>query len=99
MPESVLTHTVPAVLAGGGELGFVLADEELDLLEPLDEFEAAGVLEGVGVAVGVGFDAGAGFKLAVGVDAGVAADSVESLFFERLFFLVVPESADEVSAA
>jgi hypothetical protein len=80
-------------------LGFVLADGALDLLEPLDEFAVAGVLGGVGVAVGVGFDAGAGFELAVGVDAGLAADPVESLFFERLFFLVVPESADELSAA
>jgi hypothetical protein len=95
MPESVLTQTMPAEFAGGGALEFVLAAEELDFAELPDELEGAGVLAGVGIAVGVGFDGGVALALAAGAE----AESLESLFFERLFFLVAPESADEWSAA
>ena len=94
----MLTHTVPAVFAGGGGFEAVLVDAELDLVGALDELELDGA--GVGVAVGVGLEVVAALELAAGVeDAGVEADSAESLFFVRLFFLVAPESDAEVSAA
>jgi hypothetical protein len=109
MPESVLTQTVPAVLAGGGGFEGLLVVEVdavlLDALEVLDELDGAAELAGADAAVGVGLGAGAEFEFAAGVedagdeDAGVEADSLESLFLERLFFLVAPESAAELSAA
>ena len=109
MPESVLTQTVPAVLAGGGGFEGLLVVEAgvvlLDALEVLDELDGAGELAGAGAAVGVGLGAGAEFALAAEVegagdeDEGVEADSLASLFFERLLFLVAPESVAELSAA
>ena len=98
----MLTQTVPAVLAGGGfeALLVVEVDEVLLALEVLDELDGAGELAGAGAAVGAALGGGAEFALAVGVeDAGVEADSLESLFFERLFFLVAPEFAAGLSVA
>ena len=93
-----MTQTVPAVLAGGGGFEAALVEDELDLEGALDEVELDGV--GAGVAVGVGLEAAAAFELAVGAEAaGVEADSLVSVFFERVFFLVAPASVAELSAA
>jgi hypothetical protein len=106
MPESVLTQTVPAVLAGGGGFeGLLVVEAGVVFLDALDELDGAAELAGAGAAVGVGLGAGAEFELAAEVggagdeDEGVDADSLASLFFERLLFLVAPESAAELSAA
>ena len=86
------------MLAGGGGFEAVLVDAGVDLLGALDEVELDGA--GVGVAVGVGLEVAAEFELGAGAeDVGVEADSLESVFFERVFFLVAPESVEELSAA
>lgn len=87
MPESVLTQTMPSLLAGG-----VCCAVEAGLagVVEADEFAGAGIAVGVGLAApGVG----AGAELAAGVlSAEVFAD-----FLERDFF-VLPVSAAAASA-
>lgn|ERR1700730_392610 len=95
MPESVFTHTMPLLFAGG-VCGGVLV---LALVAA-----AAGVAAGVEAGVAAGVDAGADF--AAGVAAGVefslfvlvaaeADASAAVLFFDRDFFAVVVEAVEE----
>lgn len=101
MPESVLTHTMPLLFAGGAcccavGVPFSVAadfDEPLELL--------AGALEGAGAGVGAGLE----LELAAdeldadedGVVCGASADASDD-FFVRFFLVVVALESPELSA-
>ena len=101
MPESVLTHTMPLLFAGGGCCCAVGApfSVEADFDEPLELL--AGALEGAGAGV----EAGLEFELALdepdadedGVVWGASADASVD-FFVRFFLVVVALESLELSA-
>lgn len=91
MPESVFTHTMPLLLAGG--VCCCAAEAGLAGAEEADEFDEVGVAVGVGLVVAGGAGELAGPELAAGV--GPAEASAD--FLERDFF-VLPLSAAEASA-
>ena len=91
MPESVFTHTMPLLLAGG--VCCCAAEAGLAGGEEADEFDEVGVAVGVGLVVAGGAGELAGLELAAGV--GPAEASAD--FLERGFF-VLPLSAAEASA-
>jgi hypothetical protein len=103
MPESVFTHTMPLLFAGGVccwvWAGVEDFEVEADLLDP-DDDEAGAELEGAGAGAGAGVDAGLELALPEldALDEPEAelpdASAEVSDFFDFFFFVVALESLE-----